>query len=145
MNKKEHNGYFEGILQLRNPNKEVLEATLKEIEKKGDVSIAKIKKVSNGTDIYISSQRFLRNLGAKLQKQFGGQFTISKKLFTKHRLTSKEVYRVNALLRLPNFKKGDVINYKGDKIKIIGIQKKVFAKDIKTGKKLNLRFKDILT
>jgi|TARA_Y100000310_G_C20643884_1_gene795498 nonsense-mediated mRNA decay protein 3 len=144
MNKKEHNGYFEGILQLRNSNKEVLEATLKEIAKKRDVSVAKIKKVSNGTDIYISSQRFLRNLGAKLQKQFGGQFTISKKLYTKHRLTSKEVYRVNALLRLPNFKKGDVINYKGDKIQILGMSKKVLAKNLETGKKLNLSFKDLL-
>ncbi|MAG72186.1 MAG: hypothetical protein CL471_18130 [Acidobacteria bacterium] len=144
MNKQEHNGYFEGILQLRNSNEEVLEATLKAIEKKGNVSVAKIKNVTNGIDIYISSQRFLRNLGAKLQKQFGGQFTISKKLYTKHRLTSKEVYRVNALLRLPNFKKGDIIKYKGDEIKILAMKKKVLAKVLKTGKKLTLNFKDLL-
>ena len=47
------------------------------------------------------------------------------------------------LFRIPKFKKGDVIDYKGEKIKIMGIHKKVFAKDIKTGKKLNIRFKDL--
>ena len=47
------------------------------------------------------------------------------------------------LFRLPKFKKGDIIEYKGDKIKIISVHKKVLAKDIKTRKKLNIRFKDL--
>jgi len=141
---KKHKDYFEGILQLRNPNKEVIDFALNEIEKKENASIAKIEKVPNGIDIYMWPQRFLRNLCKKLQNHFGGQVTISTKLHTKNRITSKEVYRVNALFRLPNFKKGDVIDYKGDKIKIIAIHKKVLAKDVKTGKKLNLSFKDLI-
>jgi len=88
-------------------------------------------------------QTFLRNLGKKLQNQFHGQLLISKTLHTKNRLTSKEVYRVNALFRMPNFKKGDVINYKGEEIKIIAIHKKVFTKNLRTGKKLTMNFKDL--
>ena len=135
--------YFEGILQLRNIDDVVVQFAIKEIEKQENVFIANIKKVPNGIDIYVSSQRFLRNIGLKLQKQFAGQLIISKKLHTVSRMTSKELYRVNALFRVPKFKKGDIIDYKGEKIKIIAMHKKVFAKDIKTGKKLNLSYKDI--
>ena len=135
--------YFEGILQLRNIDNEVIEFTLKEIEKNENTFIAKIKKVTNGVDIYISPQKSLRSLGNKLQNHFGGQLTVSKKLHTRSRVTSKDLYRVNMLFRLPKFKKGDIIEYKGDKIKIISVHKKVLAKDIKTGKKLNIRFKDL--
>jgi len=141
---KKHKDYFEGILQLRNPNKEVIDSALNEIEKNENSSVAKIEKVPNGIDIYMWPQRFLRNLCKKLQNKFGGQVTISTKLHTKNRITSKEVYRVNALFRIPSFKRGDIIDYKGEKIKIINIHKKVFAKDIKTGKKLNLSFKDLI-
>ena len=138
-----HKDYFEGILQLRNIDDTILKFAIKEIEKKENASIAKVKNVTNGYDIYMAPQRFLRNLGTKLQNQFGGQLIISKKLHTRNRLTSKEVYRVNALFRGSNYKKGDIINYKGEKVKIIGISKKVLAKDINTGKKLTLNFKDL--
>ena len=105
--------YFEGILQLRNIDDVIVQFAIKEIEKQENVFIANIKKVPNGIDIYVSSQRFLRNIGLKLQKQFAGQLIISKKLHTVSRMTSKELYRVNALFRVPKFKKGDIIDYKG--------------------------------
>ena len=135
--------YYEGILQLRNIRDEVIEFAIRRVEKSENAHIAKIKKVTNRIDIYISPQKSLRSLGNKLQKRFGGQITVSTKLHTISRVTSRELYRVNMLFRIPNFKKGDIIEYKGDKIKIISIQKKIFAKDIKTGKKLNIRFKDL--
>ena len=138
-----HKDYFEGILQLRNADNEVVEFVIKEVEKTEDVHIAKIKEVTNGVDIYISKQKFLRSLGNKLQKHFGGQIIVSRKLHTKSRLTSRDLYRVNVLFRIPKFKKGDIIDYKGSKIKIISVHKKVFAKDMETGKKLNLNFKDL--
>ena len=135
--------YFEGILQLRNVDNEVIDFVVKEIERTEDTQIAKVKKVTNGYDIYVSRQRFLRSLGNKLQGKFGGQLIISKKLHTRSRMTGRELFRVNALFRMPNFKKGDIIKYKGDEIKVIALHKKVLAKDVKTGKKLNLSFKDI--
>ncbi len=135
--------YFEGILQLRNIGNEVVEFAVKEIEKNENANIAKVSKVTNGVDIYLSPQKLLRSLGNKLQYHFGGQLTVSRKLHTRSKVTSKDLYRVNVLFRIPTFKKGDIIEYKGDKIKIISIHKKVFAKDIKTGKKLNISFKDL--
>ena len=139
----ENKDYFEGILQMRNIGDEVVDFAIKEINKTGDVYVAKLKKVTNGVDLYISRQKFLRSLGNKLRAQFGGQLIVSRKLHTKNKITSRDVYRVNMLFRIPKFKKGDIVEYKGEKIKIMSIHKKVFAKDIKTGKKLNINFKDL--
>lgn len=139
-----HNEYFEGILQVRNPNEEVLDFIAKEVEKKGDVFIAKTKKINNGIDLYISSQRFLRTIGNKLQERFFGHLEVSRRLHTRNRMTSRDVYRVNLLFKMPSFKKGDIVKYKGEQIRIIGMAKKVLAKDIKTGRKLNLNYKELV-
>ena len=100
--------YFEGTLQLRDVNDEVIDFAISEIENSG-VNIAKAKKLENGIDLYVSRQRFLRTLAGRLQKRFGGQIIVSRKLHTKSRLTGRDLYRVNVLFRLPYFKKGDVI------------------------------------
>ena len=139
-----HNEYFEGILQLRNPPEELLDFLAKEIKEKGNVFVAKTKKVGDGIDLYISSQRYLRTLGNKLQERFPGQPEVSSSLHTRNRQTSRDVYRVNVLFRMPSFRKGDIITYKGDRIQIMGMSKKVLAKDIKTGKKLTLSYKNII-
>ena len=136
--------YFEGTLQLRDVSDEVIEFAVNEIEKDEGSHIAKIIHVKNGVDICISRQRFLRSLGSKLQKRFGGQIVVSTRLHTRSSLTSRDLYRVNMLFRIPKFKKGDIIDHKGSKIKIVSMHKKVFAKDIQTGKKLNLSFKDLI-
>ena len=135
--------YFEGTLQLRNVNDEVIDFAVSEIENSG-VNIAKAKKLENGIDLYVSRQRFLRTLAVRLQKRFGGQIIVSRKLHTRSSLTSRDLYRVNVLFRLPNFKKDDIIVYKGDEIRIISMGKKIFAKNIVTGKKLNLNYKDLI-
>lgn len=138
-----HAGYYEGIIQLRNPNSNVLDFIKKEVEKKGNVFIAKEEEVENGVDFYISSQRFCQNLGKKLQLHFGGELKISARLHTISRQTSKELYRVNVLFRLPNFRKGDIITYRGEKIMILAIGKKIFAKNINTGRKLSIKYSSL--
>ena len=135
--------YFEGILQLRNVSQEVLDYSIKVLQSKENASVAKVKKVINGFDIYMAPQTFLRSLGNKLKSRFGGQLLISKRLHTKNNLTSKEVFRVNALFRLPNFKVGDIIDYRGDKIRIMAIRKGVYVKYLKTGKTKNIDFKEL--
>lgn len=131
-----HNQYYEGILQLRNPNKEVLAFVRRQISKKPNVFIAKEVKQKNGIDLYLSSQHFMQSLGKKLKKSFVGELKISKKLYTRHHLTSKLVYRVNVLFKLLPYRRGEVINYRGEKIKIVSTSKKIIGKNIKTGKRV---------
>ena len=141
--KSRSSNYFEGILQLRYVNQEVLDFAVRLLNSKENTNIANVKKVTNGFDIYMAPQTFLRSLGNKLKRKFGGQLVISSRLHTKNHLTSKDVYRVNALFRLPNFKVGDILDYRGDEIKIMGIRKKVFVKFLKTGKTKNMEIKEL--
>ena len=135
--------YYEGILQLRNPNEEVLDFVLKLVKKRDIALISKKEKVRNGFDFCLTSQKFLQHIGKKLKRHFQGELKISSRLHTRSRITGKDVYRVNVLFRMHEFRKGDVVDYKGEKIRIIGISKKILAKDSKTGRKLTLNFGDL--
>mgnify|MGYP001574226577 CR=1 FL=1 len=80
-----HEGYYEGILQLRNPNKEAIEFIKSQIKKKEGVFISTEKKVNNGIDFYITSQRYLQTLGKELKKHFSGELKVSSRIHTKNR------------------------------------------------------------
>ncbi len=62
--------------------------------------IAKEEKHKTGMDYYISSNRFLLQLGKKLKKSFKGEFKVSRRIYTQDRMSSKNVYRVTVLFRL---------------------------------------------
>lgn len=91
--------YFEGILQLRPLNKDVLDYVKKQIDK-GNCLISKEVDLKYGTDLYVTSQRFAVSLGRKLKRVFKGEVKISRSIFKRSRITSKEVYRVTVLFRL---------------------------------------------
>jgi len=138
---KEGTQYFEGILQLRCSNDEVLskvqayvlEDSLK--AKNKGVFINNVENVTNGFDMYYSSQKYIQNLGNKLQKHFGGILKVNPKLQTRDNQASKDLYRVNVVLHLPNFVIGDVIKADDKVIKVSGIGKKITGTNLKTGKK----------
>lgn len=92
--------YYEGTLQLRNPNEEVLNFIKNQFKNNPKVWIANQEKLKTGIDLYISSNRFLLSLGKKLKKSFKGELKTSRKLHTKSRITSKNIYRVTVLFRL---------------------------------------------
>ena len=135
--------YYEGILQLRNPNEELIKFIERRINERKDVFIMKEKKVKDGVDLYLSSQRFLRALGKKLKQNFPGILKESRHIHTRKRITSKDVYRVNVLFRLVGLRKGEIIDYKGDRIRIKGIGKLISGIDIKTGEKISFKLSDL--
>ncbi|MBS3097227.1 hypothetical protein J4209_00360 [Candidatus Woesearchaeota archaeon] len=92
--------YYEGILQLRNPNEEALNFVRNQFKNNSKAWIAKVEELKTGIDFYISSNGFLLSLGKKLKKSFKGELKTSRRLHTKDRLTSKQVYRVTVLFRL---------------------------------------------
>jgi len=92
--------YYEGTLQLRNPNEEVLNFIRNQFKNNQKVWIAKEKDLKTGIDLYISSNKFLLSLGKKLKKSFKGELKTSRRLHSKSRITSKNVYRVTVLFRL---------------------------------------------
>lgn len=137
--------YFQGILQLRNHNKEVIEFIKNQIKKAGreDVYISKTVKVPGGIDLYLTSNKFLRSLGKKLKIVFNGELKESEKLFSRDRQTTKNIYRLNVLFRLTKFKKGDVVEFRGKKVKIMSIGSRVQAKEVETGKRIILKLSEL--
>ncbi len=144
-----HASYFEAILQLRNPYGDVDDLIHYVVEKVKDKSqevvfISKKKKVTNGFDLYLSSNSFAVETGRELYRAFGGEFKVSKKLFSQHKLTSKVLYRVTVLFRMAPFKVGDVVLFDGKPLKMLEIAKKVVAENIENGKLVEMHYKDIL-
>ena len=135
--------YFQGVLQLRDVNDEILSFVYNQIEKRNDAAVTKTVKFDNGTDLYLTSQKFIRILGKKLRESFGGEIKVSTKLHTRNK-QGKDLYRVNVLFRLAKYKKGDIVFVRGDKVRLINIGRKVFARDLKTGKKVTIRSNDLL-
>ncbi len=134
--------YFQGILQLRDVNDEIVAFVHSQVRKRSDVLITKTVKLPNGLDLYITSQKFITILGKKLKDSFGGELKISYKLHTRNR-QGKDLYRVNALFRLSRYKKGDVVSVRGDEVRLIRTGKKIFARNLKTGKKVTIRSADL--
>lgn len=134
--------YYQGILQLRDIGDEILSFVRNQIKKRGDVAVTRTVRYPNGIDLYITSQQFIRILGKKLKDSFGGELKISSKLHTRNR-QGRELYRVNALFRPSKYKKGDIISIRGDNVRLISIGKKIFARNLKTGKKVTIRSGDL--
>ena len=135
------NKYFEGILQLRNPNQKVVDFVNNDL-KNGNIAVSKAEEVKNGVDYYLSDNDYTLALSKRLQQKFGGEVKISSTLHTKIR--GKDAYRVTALFRLPSFSKGDLVDYGGDEFIV-----KAMGKDIvlighgKNTKKHHLRYREM--
>lgn len=134
--------YYQGVLQLRDITDEVLSFVHNQIKKNGNVAVTKIVKLENGVDLYMTSQKFITTIGKKLKDGFGGQLKISSKLHTRSR-SGKDLYRVNALFRLSRYRKGDVVLVRGEMVRLMRLGRKIFARDLKTGRKVVVRSGDL--
>ena len=129
--------YFEGILQLRNPSDDVMNFVRKKtgnVAEKG-IFIMQEKKVRGGVDIYVSSKKFVQELGREVVREFGGELKINPQLFSRNKQTSRDIYRVNVLVKLPDFKKGDFVEIEGNVCRIIGVGKKITVFELEAGRR----------
>ena len=130
--------YFEGTFQLRDASADVLGFVRKDIaahEKEG-VHVTKETGKAGNMDFQLTSAKYIRALGKKLKQKFKGELKETSKLFSRDRLTGKELHRINVLFRLRRYKIGDVVESKGRMVKIKTLGKRVSGVDIKTGKKV---------
>lgn len=142
--KLSRSNYYQGILQLRDVNEEMLSFVYSQIKKRGDVAITKTTNLPNGKDFYITSQKFIRILGKKLKESFGGEIKTSSKLHTRSK-SGRDLYRVNVLYRPTKHKRGDILVVRGDKVKLLNVGKRIFALNLETGKKIKIRSEDLPT
>jgi nonsense-mediated mRNA decay protein 3 len=140
-------GYFEGILQLRDVDNDVVDYALeklKQSEKRG-IFLSKKKKVKNGFDLYITKKSYLHELAQELLKKFGGEKKASRKLFSRDKQKSRDIYRINVLFRQSKFRKGDIISIEGEPFKVKNITSRIELENLKTGKikSIPLKYLDV--
>jgi len=107
--------YYEGILQIRNKKNPryqeivalVRNAAKKELEK--GVFVQNEIELKDGTDFQLSSKKFIKNMAQQIYNDFGGELKINAQLFSRNHQTGKDVFRVNAIVKLPDYDAGDVI------------------------------------
>ncbi len=106
---KAKSSYFEGTLQLRNPNEQVVSYIERRMQKEPEVLITKARDVRGGIDFSFTDQQFLHSFAHELHRRFGGTIKTQSRLHTYDSQTSKQVFRLTALVRLPDFWRNDVI------------------------------------
>jgi len=109
---KQKTEYYQGILQLRNPHENVisfLETDLAKVAHKG-IFVVKIADTKYGKDLYFTDKSYLRILANKLVNKFGGTVSLNEQLFSHNHQTSKDIFRLNALVTLPLFQVNDIIS-----------------------------------
>jgi len=99
MDKSYHVDYFQAIIQLRPYDQELWDFVERRIEK-SDAWISKRVKLKTGIDLYISSNKVARQIGKVLKKVFKGELKESRKLYSRDKQTSKNIYRVTVCFRL---------------------------------------------
>ncbi len=131
-----HQQYFEGVLQLRNPHDEVINYVRNEVMRNKDRGAFITKEVMHkkGMDFYISKQHFIQNLAKGIQKKFGGKVNVNPELFSRDKQKSRDLYRMNILVELPLFKKGDIVKIDKSIINIKKMGKTITGEDLVTRK-----------
>ena len=132
--------YFEAILQLRDISTEVVDFVYAEVEHLG-VQIAKAIDLENGVDIYLTDKGLTKTLARRLQSRFGGEYKESTSIFGQK--DGGEITRLTILFRGVGAKKGDIVEYKGDKYQIKLVGKDVMLQEVDTGKKIHLRYEEM--
>ena len=120
--------YYEAILQIRGskdvPQKTIREA-LRRVENLIDTQsltnrnsfISKTEEVQGGIDVYISSISLAKAAAKDLSDAYCAETKEASKLVGVDE-EGQEMYRVNYLVRLPEFQSGDVIIYEGRYFKL---------------------------
>ncbi|MGV8162860.1 MAG: NMD3-related protein [Candidatus Nanoarchaeia archaeon] len=130
--------YFEGILQLRNARGEVKEY-VNNYTKKHEIYINKVVDKGKDVDYFFVRKKQLTPLALKLMRNFGAVIENSAQLFSRNRLTSKDIFRVNVLVTLPNFISGDVIDVEDHPFFVKEMNKIITGVNLITGKKTTIR------
>ncbi len=132
--------YYEAILQLRSPNKNMVAYVEQEIGKAASkgVFLSSRKRAGDGYDYYLSSNRFAASLGRALKRKFGGCLKISEKLHTRDRQTSRDLYRTSVLYRPASVVPGDMVIHNNEVVLVSSVGRKIAGTALPSGRRVFL-------
>jgi NMD protein affecting ribosome stability and mRNA decay len=137
--------YFEAILQLRGHTEKQFNKIVDQIEQSNCKINKHIFVNKNDIDLYLTSQKYIMQLERWIKEQFNNvNITFSRTLHTRDTRRGKDLYRITLCVRFLKYGIGDVVEYKGDKIKITTMGQKPSGKLITTGKRTFIDPRDLL-
>lgn len=90
--------YWEAKLQLRPYSGNIIDYVRNQANKNKGEIVEEVR-LKEGLDVYFDSRKLAVSIARKLKKVFKGEMKISTKLFTKDRMSGKQVNRVTVLFR----------------------------------------------
>jgi nonsense-mediated mRNA decay protein 3 len=141
---RESGGYFEAIIQIRAagrfPTEEerkrcsaIAREAMGSMRKKGDrlAFISSVLEQKEGVDLYMGSMNASRQVCRLIISELGGNFSESPTLVGMK--DGKNLYRITFAVRLPEFRPGDVIRFRGVVIQVRSSGKKVNGISLEDG------------
>jgi nonsense-mediated mRNA decay protein 3 len=141
---RESGGYFEAIIQIRAagrfPTEEekrrcsaIAREAMESMKKKGDrlAFISDYQEQKEGIDLYMGSMNASRQVCRMIISELGGSFAESPTLVGMK--DGKNLYRITFAMRLPEFRPGDIIRFRGRIIQIRSSGKKVNGISLEDG------------
>lgn len=139
--------YFESTIQIRASSREPTEREM-EVSKKMALEMAEagykhgdqlsfvqdIKETQGGLDIVLGSTQLGRQISKVISERFGGRITETSKLVGQR--DGRDLCRSTLLVRLPRFKLGDIIRFRGAVHEVAGFEgKRIYLTTLKGGHK----------
>ncbi len=121
---KEGTQYFEGVLQLRNEDKDRKKFMLDTLHRFG-ASVSKEVKQKQGTDYFVTRKNALEKTARTLVDRYGGLVKSSAHLFGRDKQRSKDVYRETWFVELSPYNKGDCVKKGKDVLFVTDVGKKI--------------------
>lgn len=141
---RESGGYFEAIIQIRAAGRfptegeksrcmAIAREAMESMKRKGDrlAFISEVLEQKEGLDLYMGSMNASRQVCRLITSELGGSFSESPTLVGMK--DGKNLYRITFSMRLPEFKPGDVIRFRGKIIQIRSSGKKVNGISLEDG------------
>ena len=150
---KQQGRYYEAILQVRGPERNLPERTEDEVQmivkervasmrkNSRELFVSKTARVKGGLDFYFSTIPAARSIARELESSMCADYKESSSLWG--RRDGKDIYRMTYLVRFQGFAKGDVIKLESKLYFVTGMAKgMVHGIDIQTGEERSVHLQD---
>jgi nonsense-mediated mRNA decay protein 3 len=148
--------YYEAILQVRAMNRFLTEEERKELDdfvrnetdkrlrKDRMAFISKFIPQKEGLDYQIGSMGGARNVASAIKSKYGGKINETAKLVGVEKDTGKNQYRITIVVRIPEYKVGDIVEYNNKPHKVVSMNENKLYLEKLTDKreKISLQWSD---
>jgi nonsense-mediated mRNA decay protein 3 len=138
-------GYFESVIQIRADNRfptpnelhtidHIMRTKISALSVKNRMAyVSDVSTLKEGVDYYIGSYKAAKKLASAVKDVMGGVVQESPRLVGRDKSRGKDLYRVWISIRLPDFQKGDFIEYENRIGQVKGFDgKKILLNDLET-------------